>query len=110
MEKRCYESVVVFVPELTDEELEAQVNWVKELVEKNQGEILKVDVWGKRKLAYEIEKKKEGIYVLFLFWGSPDTVEGIEKQYRLNHNVIRYLTVKRKDKECEKETKEEGVN
>ena len=103
MEKRCYETVVVFTPELSDQDLESQINWVKDLIEKNEGQVLKVDVWGKRKLAYEIEKKKEGYYVLFLFWGSPNTVENIERQYRINHNVIRYLSVKRKDKECQKE-------
>ncbi len=107
MDRRCYESVVVFVPELTDQELEEQTNWVKELIAKNGGEVLKVDNWGKRKLAYEIERKKEGYYVLFLFWGGPNTVEGMERAYRLNHNIIRYLTVKRDDAECgAEETKE----
>ncbi len=107
MERRCYESVVVFVPELTEQELEEQINWVKELIAKNDGEVLKVDNWGKRKLAYEIEKRKEGYYVLFLFWGLPHTVEGIERAYRINHNIIRYLTVKRDEEECGRETKEE---
>lgn len=107
MEKRCYESVVVFVPELTEQEVEERVNWVRELIAKNEGEVLRVDVWGKRKLAYEIEKKKEGIYVLFRFWGTPNTVEGIEKAYRLNHDIIRYLSVKLKDKECQKEESQE---
>ncbi len=107
MEKRCYESVVVFVPELTDQELEEQIEWVKGLIEKNEGQVLKIDRWGKRKLAYEIEKKKEAYYVLFLFWGSPSTVENVEAQYRLNHNIIRYLSVKRKDRECEQEQPKE---
>ncbi|BAT72452.1 small subunit ribosomal protein S6 [Thermosulfidibacter takaii ABI70S6] len=107
MEKRCYESVVVFTPDLTEQEQEEQIKWVKELIAKNDGQLLKVDVWGKRKLAYEIEKKKEGYYVLFLFWGTPYTVEGMEKAYRINHNILRYLTVKRKDKECEKEEPKE---
>ncbi len=109
MERRCYETVVVFTPDLTEQEFEEQINWVRDLIEKNEGQVLKVEKWGKRKLAYEIEKKKEGYYVLFLFWGSPSTVENIERQYRINHNVIRYLSVKRKDKECQQhETEQQG--
>ena len=108
MELRCYESVVVFTPELEDAQLQEQIEWVKGIIEKNGGTLLKVDNWGKRKLAYEIEKKKEGFYVLFLFWAPPDLVEELERNYRLNHNVIRYLSVKRKDKECHKLETERG--
>ena len=45
--------------------------------------------------------------MLFLFWGAPTTVEGIERAYRINHNIIRYLTVKRDEEECQGEKKEE---
>ncbi len=103
MELRCYETVVVFVPELEEKELEEQVQWVRSLIEKNGGQIVKEENWGKRKLAYEIEKRKEGYYYLFLFKGPADLVEELERNYRINHNVIRYLTVRRKDKECSKE-------
>ncbi|NPA15743.1 MAG: 30S ribosomal protein S6 [Deferribacteres bacterium] len=106
MDLRCYESVVVFVPELDEKELEEQIQWVKSIIEKNGGEIVKVDNWGKRKLAYEIEKRKEGYYVLFLFRSSGDLVEELERNYRINNNVIRYLTVKRKESECEEKGEE----
>jgi len=98
--------VVVFVPELDEKELEEQIQWVKSIIEKNGGEIVKVDNWGKRKLAYEIEKRKEGYYVLFLFRSSGDLVEELERNYRINNNVIRYLTVKRKESECEEKGEE----
>ncbi len=98
--------MVVFVPELDEKELEEQIQWVKSIIEKNGGEIVKVDNWGKRKLAYEIEKRKEGYYVLFLFRSSGDLVEELERNYRINNNVIRYLTVKRKESECEEKGEE----
>lgn len=102
MELRCYESVVIFAPELEEAQLEEQVSWVKGLLEKGEAQLVDVENWGRKRLAYEIEKKREGFYVLFRFRAHGTLVEELEKSYRLNGNVIRYLTVKRKDKECEK--------
>lgn len=101
LDLRCYESMVIFDPDLSETDLEGQINWVKGIIERNGAELLKVDIWGKRKLAYEINKKKEGIYVLFYFRSSPDLVDELERNYRINSNVMRYLTVKIKDKKCQ---------
>ncbi len=102
MELRCYESVVIFVPELEDAQLEEQVEWVKGLLKRGGAQLVYVESWGKKRLAYEIEKKREGYYVLFRFRSPGSLVEDLEKNYRLNGKVLRYLTVKRKDAECEK--------
>ncbi len=107
MELRCYESVVVFVPELEDSQLEEQIDWVKGLLEKGEAQIVDVENWGKKRLAYEVEKRREGYYVVFRFRASGTVVEDLEKSYRLNGKVLRYLTVKRKDRECEKEERPE---
>ncbi len=105
MELRCYESVVVFVPELEEGQLEEQVEWVKGLLDKGGAQLVEVENWGKKRLAYEIEKRREGFYVLFRFRAQGGLIEELEKNYRLNGKVLRYLTVKRKDAECEKEEK-----
>lgn len=107
MELRCYESVVVFIPELEDAQLEEQIDWVKGLLKKGEAQLVDVENWGRKRLAYEIEKKREGYYVLFRFRAPGTVVEELEKSYRLNGNVLRYLTVKRKDRECEKAQKPE---
>lgn len=111
MELRCYESVVVFVPELEAPQLEEQINWVKGLLEGGGAQLLEIENWGRKRLAYEIEKRKEGNYVLFRFKAPGALVGDLERNCRLNGNVIRYLTVRLKDKECEKvqePPKEEG--
>ena len=112
MELRCSESVGVFVPELEDDQLEEQVEWVKGLLEKGGAQLTEVENWGKKRLAYEIEKRREGYYFLFRFRSQGSLVEDLEKSYRLNGKVLRYLTVKRRDAECEKreqpESGEEG--
>ncbi|MEO0279103.1 MAG: 30S ribosomal protein S6 [candidate division WOR-3 bacterium] len=100
-EIRCYESMVIFNPDLSDEEFEKALEWVKGIIEKNGATLIKIDVWGKRKLAYEINKKKDGIYVLFYFRSTPDFVDELERNYRINSNVMRFLTVRLKEKKCQ---------
>lgn len=62
-----YENIVIFDPSLNEEALEQGISSVTDLISHNGGEILKVDRWGMRRLAYELNKRKQGIYVLFLF-------------------------------------------
>ena len=77
----------------------------KELIEKfnqlivaNGGEVEKVDEWGKRRLAYAIDYKTEGYYVLTTFQANPDVPREIERNLQINDSVIRYLVVKLEEK------------
>ena len=77
----------------------------KELIEKfnqlivaNGGEVEKVDEWGKRRLAYAIDDKTEGYYVLTTFKANPDVPREIERNLQINDSVIRYLVVKLEEK------------
>ncbi|MBQ8537886.1 MAG: 30S ribosomal protein S6 [Clostridia bacterium] len=77
----------------------------KELIEKfnqlivaNGGEVEKVDEWGKRRLAYAIDYKTEGYYVLTTFKANPDVPREIERNLQINDSVIRYLVVKLEEK------------
>ncbi|MGB9668225.1 MAG: 30S ribosomal protein S6 [Thermosulfidibacteraceae bacterium] len=101
LDLRCYESMVVFDPDLSEEDFNKAIGWVKGIIERNNAQLLKVDLWGKRKLAYEINKKREGVYVLFYFRSNPEFIEELERNYRINSNVMRYLTVRIKDKKCQ---------
>lgn len=89
-----YENVVIFDSVLTDEEVENAVSKIKELIASNSGEVLKVDIWGRRKLAYEIKKHKKGLYVLFLYKTPPETIKKLEDFFRVFDAVIKYLIIK----------------
>ncbi|OGW73910.1 MAG: 30S ribosomal protein S6, partial [Nitrospirae bacterium RIFOXYC2_FULL_44_7] len=62
-----YENIVILNASLSDEEIETASGKIKDLITNSGGEILKTDVWGRRKLAYEIKKQKKGFYLLLVF-------------------------------------------
>lgn len=89
---RNYELILVLNPSIGEEKLESELERVKALVEA-QGEISDVDVWGRRRLAYEIQDEPEGYYVLIHFASDPDYPKEIERILRISENVLRYLIV-----------------
>jgi small subunit ribosomal protein S6 len=91
---REYETIYILRPNTSNEQV-ADVNTrVKGIIEGLSGKILKVDNWGKRRLAYEVAKERKGIYLYWLYLASPGVVEEIERNLRMLDSVIRYLTVK----------------
>lgn len=92
--KRPYESMVVFDGTLPDDVIQKEQKQIEELLKLN-GQFEKMDVWGKRVLAYTIRKKKTGVYCLFLFEGEGTAVLALDKYFKLNTNVLRHLTVVR---------------
>ena len=89
-----YEIGVILKPTLEEEALKTELERVQELITRFGGTIDKVDEWGRRRLAYEIEKLSEGIYYFITFSaGSPAPAE-IESRIRIFENVIRYLIVR----------------
>ena len=89
-----YELAVVVNAKLEDEETAAVVDRVKEYITRFGGTIIDVDDWGKRKLAYEIQKMHEGHYFFIHFEADPTCPGELEKQLRIMENVIRYLCVR----------------
>ncbi|HEX7511085.1 MAG TPA: 30S ribosomal protein S6 [Chitinivibrionales bacterium] len=92
--KQIYETVVIFDGTLSEETIRKENGKLEEFL-KSHGEFEKVDVWGKRSLAYSIKKKKSGIYHLYTYSAlSEINVAGkIEKLFQLNETVLRHLTV-----------------
>ena len=89
-----YELCVVVTTKIEDEERAATIEKVKAIIERFGGNVTNVDEWGKRKLAYEIQKMKEAYYY-FIHFESDATVPGeVEKRIRIMDNVLRYLCVK----------------
>ena len=86
-----YESVIIINP---------NVEGIKELVQKftdlinTDGKVEKVDEIGTKKLAYEIQKNKEGYYVVFYFEANPDLISELERNYRITDEVIKFMTIR----------------
>lgn len=95
---RNYELSVVLFSTLSEEEKVATLEKVKELITRFGGEITNVDDWGKRKLAYEIEKQREGFYYFIQFQAEASTPAEIESRVRIMEQVLRYLIVSLEDK------------
>jgi small subunit ribosomal protein S6 len=92
--KREYETIYILRPDSTTDVI-AQVNQkVRSVIEAGGGTLLKVDNWGKRKLAYEVKKQLKGIYLFFSYLGTAGLVEEVERNLRLTDSVIRYYSVK----------------
>ncbi len=87
-----YELVYVVRPNAEDEVKEAVLNKIQEVISAN-GEVEKVDTWGNRKLAYQIAKFSEGFYVLVNFKASADLPKELERNLKINENVIRHMIV-----------------
>lgn len=105
-----YENIVIFDSNLSDEEAESAVAKIKEIVTGSSGEVLKVDMWGRRKLAYEIKKRKKGIYVLLLCKTPPETIKKLEDFYRVFDIVIKYMIIKLDSKQVRDLEKLEAVS
>jgi small subunit ribosomal protein S6 len=93
MPKRTYESVAIINAALEDDQIEATIARMQETITTHGGEIIEVDKWGRKRLAYPIKKAKSGYYVIFRFSATTDLISVLERNYRLDENVIRYLTI-----------------
>ena len=92
-----YETIFVSDPNLTDEELDTIVGLVDQITVAAGGKVLKTEKWGKRRLAYPIGHREEGIYVLMTLECSPTLVKEIDRRYRMNDRILRHLTVRVED-------------
>ena len=90
-----YELALVVSSKLEDDDRNAVVESVKDIITKFGGKDLNVDDWGKKKLAYEIQKMKEGYYYFIQFDAESTTPIEIEQRVRIMENVLRFLCVRR---------------
>ena len=92
--KRTYELVYIVSPDATDEQVADLHTQVDAIVQRMGGQIEKTDNWGRRKLAYEIGRHREGTYVLEVIKGNGDLMKEIDRRLRVTDLVIRHLTVR----------------
>lgn len=93
-EKRIYEVVFIIDPSADDEEVMKLSEAVQKIVTSQNGAITKTEVMGKRQLAYEINHKREGTYVLLEIEGSGAEIAELERRMRVNDRILRYITVR----------------
>jgi small subunit ribosomal protein S6 len=94
---RRYETVLVVNGDLPDEEVKSTIDKFTKIITGQGGTLVGVEEWGRRKLAYKIEGTFRGYYVLADFAGLPGAVKELERNYRIDDRVIRYLTIKKSD-------------
>ncbi|EHM13591.1 MULTISPECIES: 30S ribosomal protein S6 [Jonquetella] len=93
---RLYEMMVIINPSV--EEHSAEIKGIEELVARLSGEVTKSDLWGKRRLAYEIKGLNEGIYVVFELKLDPSALSELDRLMKLRPNVVRHMVTVRDEK------------
>jgi small subunit ribosomal protein S6 len=93
MNNRVYESAILINAALDDEAIKNLIGRVNETITNNGGEILEIEDWGRKRLAYQIKKSKIGYYSIFRFNSLPDLIPKLERFYQLDETILRYLTI-----------------
>jgi small subunit ribosomal protein S6 len=88
-----YESLFIIRPSVSDEETNALIEKMKSVADKTGAQFIKAENWGRKKLAYEVRRERKGTYVYFYFKAPNTTVGELERSYRLEDNIIKFLTV-----------------
>ena len=86
---RKYEVMVLVDPSVDEHQVESLMDRYLKVVKDEKGTVDNVDVWGKRRLAYEIQKKTEGIYIVLTFTAKSSTAQELDRQLGLNESVMR---------------------
>jgi small subunit ribosomal protein S6 len=91
---RNYEVVFIAAPTLTSEELDAFINHAQTVVEGKGGKVVKVDNWGRKSLAYKINKFREGYYVVLSIEAEGGAIAELERRFRVTDFIIRFISVR----------------
>ena len=92
---RQYETIFIVDPEFETDAIKELVEKFKGLVEHQGGQVTEVDEWGKRRLAYPINDRREGYYFLMNFTANPETAQDLERVYKITNGLMRYLIIKK---------------
>ncbi len=94
MKNNFYETAVIINATLDDEQIAQVVSRIKDYVTSNGGIIQDVEDWGRRRLAYMVNKNKIGYYIFIRFNGPSNVISKLERNYKLDEHVLRFLTIK----------------
>ena len=91
--KNIYETTFIVNAGLDDPQIDAIIDKVQEVITKNNGEIMELAKWGRKRFAYPIKKKNNGFYVVIEFKSSGDLIARLERHFLLEENIIRFLII-----------------
>jgi small subunit ribosomal protein S6 len=91
--KKIYEATFIVNAGLDDPQIDAIIDKVQEVITKNNGEIMELAKWGRKRFAYPIKKKNNGFYVVCEFTSSGDLIARLERHFLLEENIIRFLII-----------------
>jgi small subunit ribosomal protein S6 len=94
MGKNNYESSVIINAAIEEEQIEATIKRIEDLIQINGGEIVEVEKWGRKRLAYAVNKTKSGYYAIIRFKAPSELIVKLERMYQLDEYIFRYLTIK----------------
>jgi len=103
---RDYELAFILSPEVNEEETRAALDRVEQIVATYGGQIIKVNQWGRRRLAYPIQRFRDGYYIFLDMILTPETVAELERTLKVSELVLRYMFIKRDPKAVQKEREE----
>lgn len=94
---REYETIYILRPDVDADGADRIATRVSEVVERENGRLVKFEAWGRRKLAYEVQKQRKGVYVYVKYLGKGGLVQELERNLRLADTVLKHLTVQTRD-------------
>ena len=92
-ENKIYETTFIVNATLDDAQIDAVIEKVKDVIVKNGGEVRSLEKWGRKRLAYTVDKKNNGFYAFFELKAPGDLIAKLDRHYQLDEQVIRYLTI-----------------
>ncbi|MGD0020889.1 MAG: 30S ribosomal protein S6 [Smithellaceae bacterium] len=90
-----YEVIAIVKSDLPDDDITALIERIQKIITKRKGLIVKIDKWGKRRLAYEIKKQKDGYYFFIDLVGDGPIIDEIERNYKIDDRILKFLTTKK---------------
>src|SRR3954467_10003103 len=91
---RAYEVMVILDPSLEERTVEPSLDKYLNVIRKDGGSVESVDIWGRRRMAYEIKKNQEGIYAVINLNAEPDSVKELDRQLTLNESILRTKVIR----------------
>ena len=91
---RPYEVMVIFDPDTEERSVQPTLEQYLTVITKGGGTVDNLDIWGRRRLAYEIAKKSEGIYAVINLTAQPDDVKELDRQFRINESIMRTKVIR----------------
>lgn len=91
-----YESIIIVNPKLNEKQQNEIENKYKKIINKN-GNVISIENIGKKRLAYEVKKNKEGIYIEINFTSEASFIAELERQYKIDENVIKFIVIRNED-------------